>query len=129
MTTVAAQPVPRAGRVVAVSWVLQVGLALVFAGAGASKLAGTPEMLAMFAEIGAGRWLRYLVGGLEVAGAVGVLVPRLVVAAAAGLAALMVGATVTNLVVLDAAVQLPLLLLAAAVVVARLRRPAAPSDG
>ena len=33
-----------------------------------SKLAGDPVMVDMFADIGAGQWLRYLVGALEVAG-------------------------------------------------------------
>lgn len=112
-----------------VPWVLQVALALVFAGGGAGKLAGTPEMVAMFADIGAGQWLRYVVGALEVAGAVGVLVPRLVVAAATGLVALMVGATVTNVLVLQAPFALPLVLLVLAVAVVRLRRPAVPLGG
>ena len=84
-------------------WCGRALLALVFLGAGASKLAGEPAMVTMFADIGAGQWLRYAVGALEIAGAVGVLVPRLSTLAATGLALLMVGATATNLTVLDAA--------------------------
>ena len=81
-------------------------------------------MVWMFDEIGSGQWLRYLVGALEVAGGIGVLVPRLSVLAAAGLALLMVGATVTNLTVLDAPPWSPLVLLvlAALVLWAGLRR-------
>lgn len=123
MTAVAAQVRSRPQSRTVLSWVLRVALALVFAGAGAGKLAGTPEMVAMFAEIGAGQWLRHLVGALEVAGAVGVLVPRLAGTAALGLAALMVGATLTNLLVLQATVGLPLALLLVAVVAVRLSRP------
>jgi uncharacterized membrane protein YphA (DoxX/SURF4 family) len=123
VTAVAAQVRSRPQSRTVLSWVLRVALALVFAGAGAGKLAGTPEMVAMFAEIGAGQWLRHLVGALEVAGAVGVLVPRLAGTAALGLAALMVGATLTNLLVLQATVGLPLALLLVAVVAVRLSRP------
>jgi hypothetical protein len=34
-------------------------------------------MADLFADIGAGQWFRYAVGGPEVAGGVGLLVPRL----------------------------------------------------
>ena len=45
-------------------------------------------------HIGIGQWFRYLVGVLEIAGAVGVLIPRLSGLAALGLMCLMAGATV-----------------------------------
>lgn len=41
-------------------WILQVVLAAIVAGGGISKLAGDPVMVDMFADIGAGQWLRYL---------------------------------------------------------------------
>ncbi len=104
--------------VTVVTWVARLALALVFLGAGASKLAGEPAMVTMFADIGAGQWLRYVVGSLDVAGALGVLVPRLSALAAAGLALLMVGATATNLAILGAAPWLPLGLLLLAALVA-----------
>lgn len=106
----------RAGTVAL--WVLQAGLAALFAMAGLTKLAGSPEMVQLFGDIGAGQGLRYLVGSLEVAGAVGLLVPRLAGPAALGLAALMVGATVTNVVVLGVSPALTLGLLAVAGVLA-----------
>ncbi|PZA21048.1 DoxX family protein [Modestobacter versicolor] len=81
--------------------VLRIGLAVVFLAAGLSKLAGAPELVDLFDDIGAGQWLRYLVGVCEVAGAVGLLVPRLTRPAALGLTALMVGATVVNVAVLQ----------------------------
>ncbi|HEY0641061.1 MAG TPA: DoxX family protein [Pseudonocardiaceae bacterium] len=84
-----------------VAWVLQVGLCLAMAGAGLAKLGGDDAMVELFADIGAGQWLRYLVGALELAGAVGLLVPRLRAAAAAGLLVLLLCATAVNLFVID----------------------------
>jgi len=97
-----------------VRWVPPLVLAAVFAGGGLAKLAGDPAMVAMFTDIGAGQWLRYVVGALEVAGAVGLLIPRLAGLAAVGIAALMVGATLTNVFILDTtpAVTVGLLLIA-----------------
>jgi len=77
-------------------WILQVVLAAIIAGGGISKLAGDPVMVDMFADIGAGQWLRYLVGALEVAGGVGLLIPALAGLASLGLAALLTGAVITD---------------------------------
>jgi putative oxidoreductase len=82
-------------------WVLQLLLAFMFFGGGASKLSGAPEMVEMFTAIGVGQWLRYVVGTLEIAGAIGLLIPRLSRWAALGLVTLMVGATLTNLFILN----------------------------
>lgn len=106
-----------------VLWVLQVLLALLFVMAGLSKLFGDPAMVGMFADIGIGQWFRYGVGVLEVAGAVGVLIPRLSGLAALGLACVMVGAIFTNLFVLGAGPWLPLANLLLAVLVAWGRWP------
>jgi uncharacterized membrane protein YphA (DoxX/SURF4 family) len=111
----------RAGRARATSvalWVLQAVLAFQFAGGGFVKLTGSPEMLRLFADVGAGQWLRYLVGALEVAGAVGLLIPRLSGLAALGLAGLMVGATATNLFVLGESPWLPIGLLLVSALIA-----------
>jgi DoxX-like protein len=112
-------------------WVARVGLAAVFAGAGLAKLGGDPAMVSMFDDIGAGHGLRHLVGALEVAGAVGLLVPRLAGAAALGLAGLMAGATVTNVVVLDASplLTVALGLVAAGTAAALLGRPGGRRPG
>ena len=99
-------------------WLLQAVLALQFAGGGLLKLAGAPEMMDLFATVGAGQWLRYLVGALELAGAVGLLVPRLSGLAALGLAGLMLGATATNLFVLGERPWLPISLLLVSALVA-----------
>jgi putative oxidoreductase len=92
-------------------------LAAQFAAAGVLKLVADAQMVAMFDDIGAGQGLRLLVGACEVAGAVGVLVPRLARLAAAGLVALMVGAAVTNVVALHTSPVLPLVLLLLAALV------------
>ncbi len=102
------------------SWAVRVVLAAQFLLGGLLKLVADPVMVAMFDDIGAGPGLRLLVGACEVAGAVGLLVPRLVRAAAGGLALLMIGATVTNVVVLHTSPVLPVMfgVLAAAVAAA-----------
>jgi uncharacterized membrane protein YphA (DoxX/SURF4 family) len=97
-------------------------LAFQFAGAGFLKLTGAPEMVELFADIGAGQWLRYAVGVLEVAGTVGLLVPPLSGLAALGLAALMGGAAVTNQFVIGESPWLPIILLLASALIAWGRR-------
>jgi hypothetical protein len=97
-------------------WAAQVLLAAVFVFAAMPKLAGAHSAVAMFGQIGAGQWLRYLVGTAELAGAIGLLIPRLAGLAAAGLAAAglaadMAGATIINIAVLHstaAAMTIPL---------------------
>jgi putative oxidoreductase len=82
-------------------WAAQILLAAFFLFvAAAPKLAGSHSSVQEFGLIGAGQWFRYLVGALELAGAIGRLTPWLAGLAAAGLAADMAGATVTNATVL-----------------------------
>jgi putative oxidoreductase len=103
-------------------WVLQVALAVFFLMAGASKLAGAERAVELFDDVGAGQWLRYLVGALEVAAAIGLLVPALSGAAATGLVALLAGAAVTDAFIIDGNPLLPLILLVLAALVAWVRR-------
>jgi uncharacterized membrane protein YphA (DoxX/SURF4 family) len=77
-------------------WVLQVLGAVSFLFAGYQKLAGDPQMVALFATIGLGQWFRYLTGTLEILGAIALLIPRLRVLGALGLVGVMVGALITN---------------------------------
>ena len=77
------------GKMIAL-WVLRVVVGLAFLAAGGSKLAGAPAMVAMFAKIGFGQWFRILTGLLEVAGAIGLFVPRFAIYGM--LAVVMVGA-------------------------------------
>ncbi len=107
-----------------VLWVLQVVLASQFASAGVMKLSGNQQMVDMFADIGAGQWLRFLVGALEVAGALGLLIPRLCGLAALGLAALMTGAVITNVFILGYSPVVALAFFLLAGVIAWFRRAA-----
>lgn len=81
-------------------WGLQAMLAFLFAIAGTLKLSGNPEIVDNFDRIGAGPWLRNLTGVLEIAGAIGLLIPLLSGAAAVGLAMVTAGATATHLFIL-----------------------------
>lgn len=58
-------------------WVLQVLLAAVYLFSAAGKLAADPTNVAGFAAMGLGTTGMYLVGVVEVAGAIGLLIPRL----------------------------------------------------
>jgi uncharacterized membrane protein YphA (DoxX/SURF4 family) len=123
MSNIVAADEAQAARAANVAlWILQAVLAFQFAGGGLLKLTGSPEMVELFAAVGVGQWLRYMVGTLEVAGAVGLLVPRLSGLAALGLAGLMVGATTTNLFVLGESPWLPIGLLLASALIAWGRR-------
>jgi uncharacterized membrane protein len=104
------------------AWVLQVLLGLAIAAGGALKLSGDPAMVELFDDIGAGQWLRLVVGVLEVAGGVGLLVPRVRALAALCLLVLLFGATLTNVVVLGTSPLVPLLYAAAALAIVLLRR-------
>lgn len=85
----------RAGNIAL--WTLQVLLALGFAFSGFAKLAGAAPMVELFDTIGWGDWFRYFTGVVEIAGAVGLLIPRLTGLAALGLVGLTVGAVITHL--------------------------------
>lgn len=80
-----------------VLWVAQIALAAMFVFVSTPKLLGDPTAVAMFHVIGFGQWFRYLTGACELAGAIGLLIPRLSGLAATGLVGLMIGATLTNL--------------------------------
>ncbi|HEU0285943.1 MAG TPA: DoxX family protein, partial [Nocardioidaceae bacterium] len=90
--------------------------------AGLLKLTADPAMVDLFADIGAGQWLRVVVGAIEVAGAVGLLVPALSGRAALGVTALMTGAAGTNVFVIHESPWLPIALLAVAGLVGYARR-------
>ena len=77
-------------------WAAQILMAAVFVYAALAKLTGNHQMVREFGLIGAGQWLRYLVGTAELAGAIGLLTPWLAGLAAAGLAAVMAGASIIN---------------------------------
>ena len=73
-------------------WILQGLLAAALLAAGTTKLAGSQMQVTFFEKIGLGQWFRYFAGGLEVIGAILVLVPRTAVVGAVLLGMTMVGA-------------------------------------
>lgn len=129
MTTTLIETAPAPRRTVPLNrtlWTVQILLAGFFlVGAAGPKLAGQEYAVEIFTQIGAGQWLRYFVGICELAGAVGLVIPRLTAAAASGLTALMTGAIITQVFVLDAPVMAltPAVLLVVFAWVAWARRP------
>lgn len=118
----------RTGRILFLAG--RIVLALLLAGGAVPKLIADPMMVTMFNDIGGGDPLRILVGGLELAGAIGLFIRPLRFLAALGLVALLAGAAVTNVVALHISPVIPLAYLAGAAVIAvvswRTRRPLTP---
>lgn len=75
-----------------IAWILQVGLGLFFMFAGFNKLRDLSSTVTMFGNLGLPSVLAYVVGGAELLGGVGLLVPRLSRFAAMGLLIIMIGA-------------------------------------
>jgi putative oxidoreductase len=111
-------------------WTVRIILSVVFLSAALPKLADAHTAVRLFAQIGAGQWLRYLVGAAELAGAVGLLVSPMATLAAAGLAADMAGASIVNVAVLHSVAFVgTVALFIACVVVARSRPGPGPNPG
>jgi uncharacterized membrane protein YphA (DoxX/SURF4 family) len=105
------------------TWVFQILLgAFMIVASGAPKLFGAEAAAEGFDIIGWGDWFMYLVGVLEIAGGVGLLIPRVAGLAAIGLSLLMVGAAIFNAAILDFPVLTPLILLVLFAGVAWVRR-------
>jgi putative oxidoreductase len=104
-------------------WILSALVALAFLGAGGSKLAGAAAMVDLFDKVGRGQWFRYFTGVLEVAGGIGLLIPRYAFYAAGLLAVVMVGAIITHLTVLGTSPAAPVVLLVLTGTIAWLRKP------
>jgi uncharacterized membrane protein YphA (DoxX/SURF4 family) len=104
------------------AWGLQGLLAAAFVAAGTSKLLGVPAMVELFDGIGVGHWFRYVTGLVEIGGAALLLIPGFAAAGAALLAATMVGAVLTHLMLVGGSPVPALVLLALNLVVLALRR-------
>jgi len=81
-------------------WAVRILLALAFGAAGLAKLAGVPQMVQVFDAIGFGQWFRYLTGVVEIVGAVLLLVPAAGFLGGLLLAATMVCAVATHVVLI-----------------------------
>lgn len=76
---------------------LSIVLALVFLASGGAKLAGLAFEIAAFERWGYSLWFMYLIGTIEVAGGIGLLVQRFSALASVNLALVMIGAVVTHI--------------------------------
>jgi putative oxidoreductase len=81
-------------------WLLRGLVALAFLAAGGAKLVAAPAMVGMFAAVGVGQWFRVLTGTLEIAGALGLFIPSVMVYAALLLVVVMTGAIIAHLTIL-----------------------------
>jgi uncharacterized membrane protein YphA (DoxX/SURF4 family) len=82
--------------------VLQILLALFFGAASAlPKLIAHPSATEGFDRIGFGDWFMYLIGSLELAGAIALLIPLLSGLAGLAFIGLMIGAFITQVTVFD----------------------------
>ena len=103
-------------------WILSGLVALAFLGAGGAKLAGAAAMVELFDKVGRGQWFRYFTGLLEVAGGIGLLIPRYAFYAAGLLAVVMVGAIIAHVTVLGTSPAAPVVLLVLSGTIAWLRK-------
>ena len=117
-----ASPVKRGRGALVALWAVQVVLAGMFLLAGGSKLAGVPEMVALFHAIGLGQWFRYVTGLIEVASALALLWPPSAPFGAVALIVTMVGAVGTHLFIVGGSPAVPGVLLLGSGAVAWARR-------
>jgi putative oxidoreductase len=101
--TAAGAATARGRAATAALWALQVLGALAFLMAAFSKFSRYPAAVEAFDRMGFGDWFIYAIGTLELAGAVGLLVPVLSGLAGLGLTALLTGAIVIQLTLFDPA--------------------------
>ena len=103
-------------------WVVRGLLALAFVAAGGAKLYGVPMLVEEFQHIGLGQWFRYATGGLEVMGAILLLLPRKAAFGALLLICIMIGAVITHLFVIGGSPVPAIVLLALNAIVAYAKR-------
>ena len=114
-------------------WVVSVATAGMFLMAGTPKLAGAPQMVALFDAIGVGQWFRYFTGIVEVVGALMLLVPKATLVGVGLLVCTMVGALLVHMLVTGVGPQtvavVVLLLMLFAVAIRRIRTTKEPQAG
>jgi uncharacterized membrane protein YphA (DoxX/SURF4 family) len=96
--TATTAPRPTTARIANVGlWTLQVLLAAVYAFSAFGKLTADAQNVAGFEAMGLGTTGMYIIGALELAGAIAMFVPRLTGLAATCFVALMIGAVIITL--------------------------------
>ncbi len=107
------------------TWALRLFLALAFAAAGTAKLAGAAPMVQIFDHIGIGQWFRYVTGAVELTGALLLLVPSTGFFGGLLMAATMVCAVATHLLIIGGNPGPAVVLAVVAAIVAYRLRPEA----
>jgi len=108
------------------TWALRAFLALAFAAAGTAKLAGAAPMVLIFDHIGIGQWFRYVTGAVEITGVVLLLLPSGGFFGGLLMAATMVCAVATHVLVIGGNPVPAVVLAVVAAIVAYRLRPRAP---
>ena len=75
-------------------------ISLAFLGAGIAKLAGVPDMVAVYEMVGLGQWFRYVTGAIEIGAVVLLWVPGRQWIGAGLLVCTMIGAVLTHVFIL-----------------------------
>lgn len=104
-------------------WIMQILAALMFVSAGTMKLGGDPLMIAVFDQVGIGQWFRFFTGGLEVASALLLVIPRTSWIGGLLLAFTMAGAVLSHIFILGGSSLIPVGLLLITATIAWKRRP------
>jgi len=99
------------------TWLLIILVALPVGAAGVGKLMGVEMMHQSFQLMGLPEWFGYFIGACELAGALGLLIPRLSAAAASGLLTIMLGAVGFHIAFTPLSAGVPALVLALLAVV------------
>jgi putative oxidoreductase len=113
-TNSASLEAPRDGAL----WVVQVLGATLLLISGLAKLSGVEQMIETFGAVGIGQWFRYVTGLIEFASAIVLLIPALAGIGALVLVPIMIGAVLTQLLIIGGSPALPIGLLIIASVVA-----------
>jgi len=104
-------------------WTLTGLLAVMFMYAGYSKFGVTVGWVERFVSWGYAPWFAYVIGAAEIAGAVGLIIPKTSMLASFGLLSIMLGAIATHLLNGEAGyIVAPLIYLAVLLVIIVLRR-------
>jgi len=103
------------------AWSLQIALACVFTFTAWRKFTAHPIPVETVEALGTGQWLRFALGLAELAGAIGLLIPRLTVPSATCLALLMLGAAGTHLLIIGGSPVFAVMLMLASIAVAWIR--------
>jgi putative oxidoreductase len=99
-------------------WVVQVFGATLFLISGLAKLSGDEQMIQTVETIGIGQWIRYATAVIEFTSAILLLIPALSGIASLVLVPIMIGATLTYLLIIGGSPALPIGLLIIVAVVA-----------